>query len=197
MSIAVIPDFESYVMAVDRVERLLHQVTQALDRENVPHAVIGGNAVAAWIASVDPTAARATKDVDILLRRDDLPGCTDALARDDFDLVDVHGVTMFLPRADANPKTGVHVVIANERVRPHESHPTPDVARAVRSKSGFLVLDLPSLVQMKLQAFRRIDQVHIEDLLAANLIDDSVRSTLPPDLVERLIQIEQTRRPTH
>jgi hypothetical protein len=34
--------------------------------------VAGGNAVAAWVATVDPSAVRNTQDVDILLRRADL-----------------------------------------------------------------------------------------------------------------------------
>lgn len=57
-------------MAVERVQQRLRKVTAALDAAG---AVVGGNAVAAWVGRVDPGATRATKDVDILVRRADAP----------------------------------------------------------------------------------------------------------------------------
>lgn len=64
-----VPDFSEQVMAVSRVDSLLRSVSQSLDRAKVAYAVIGGNAVAAWVRTVDEGAVRATKDVDVLLRR--------------------------------------------------------------------------------------------------------------------------------
>ena len=61
------------VRAVEKVRERLLRATAALETANVPYAVIGGNAVAAWVARVDEAAVRNTADVDILLRRDDLP----------------------------------------------------------------------------------------------------------------------------
>jgi predicted RNase H-like nuclease (RuvC/YqgF family) len=46
--------YEAFIMAMERVERRLKQVTSALDEAAIPYAVVGGNAVAAWIATVDP-----------------------------------------------------------------------------------------------------------------------------------------------
>jgi len=47
-------------------------------------------------------------------------------------------------------------------------------------------------VRMKIVAFRRVDQVHIEDLIAVGLIDDAVVRSLPDDLLPRLEQIRTT-----
>src|SRR5690606_32409782 len=55
--------FGAHVMAVERVERRLRLVAGALDAAGIPYAVIGGNAVAAWVGRVDPGATRATRDV--------------------------------------------------------------------------------------------------------------------------------------
>ena len=66
------PRFPRAGLAVQHVERLLRRVSKALDGAGVPYAIIGGNVVAAWVANVDAGAVRATKDVDILLRRSDL-----------------------------------------------------------------------------------------------------------------------------
>src|SRR5437868_4525696 len=59
--------------AVDHVRRRLLKGSEILREAGVPYAVVGGNAVAAWVARVDEAAVRNTRDVDILLRREDLP----------------------------------------------------------------------------------------------------------------------------
>lgn len=59
------------VRAVEKVRERLLRSTAALDGANVPYAVIGGNAVAAWVSRVDEAAVRNTQDVDILVRRAD------------------------------------------------------------------------------------------------------------------------------
>ncbi len=192
MRTKVVPDFEGQVMAVNRVERLLRKVASAFDDAGVPYAVIGGNAVAAWVATVDEGAVRATKDVAVLLRRSNLADAAGALRRAGLVLHEDHGVTMFLDRRRPNPKTGVHVVFAGERVLPSSGHPAPDVAESVRSAGGFMVLDLPGLLAMKLEAFRRVDQVHVEDMQAVELITDEIVARLPTDLRPRLQEIRGT-----
>jgi len=187
-----IPDFHQQVLAVNRVERLLLKLTGALDGAGIPYAIIGGNAVAAWVATVDEGAVRATKDVDVLLRRADLDAAAVALKQVSLDLHEVLGVPMFLTRRKPNPKTGAHVVFAAERVREHDLHPCPDVSEAKRSKYGFWVVDLPWLIRMKLTAFRRVDQLHIEDMMHLGLINDRIVDSLPPDLRNRFDQIRAT-----
>ena len=49
------------------------------------YAVVGGNAVAEWVGRVDKAAVRFTQDVDILLRREDLPLAVTALEQAGFD----------------------------------------------------------------------------------------------------------------
>jgi len=90
-------------MAVDRVERLLQKLTEALNAAGVEYAIVGGNAIAAWIATVDEAATQATKDVDVLIGRDDLARVTEALRPIDLVPVEVLGVTMFVDRRNPNP----------------------------------------------------------------------------------------------
>ena len=59
--------------AVEKVRLRLLRATTALGQARVPYAVAGGNAVAAWVSRVDEAAVRNTQDVDIILRRADLP----------------------------------------------------------------------------------------------------------------------------
>ncbi|MCB9866521.1 MAG: nucleotidyltransferase family protein [Phycisphaerales bacterium] len=179
-------------MAVERVEKRLRTVAAALDDAGIPYAVVGGNAVAAWIGRVDRAATRATKDVDLLVRRSDLERRTQALAARGFRREDIRSRTLFVDPAEPSRRSGVHLVWAGERVRPSYGWPAPLVEEAVRDPEGFLVLDLPALVRMKLTSLRLIDQVHIVDMLAVGLIDDAVRAALPEALRERLVQVEQS-----
>jgi hypothetical protein len=104
----------------------------------------------------------------------------------------VLGIPVFLDAQNPLPSQGVHVIAAGEKVRETSKQAAPDVARATRSDRGFLVLDLCSLVEMKLDANRRVDQVHIEDMLRVGLIDVKLASELPEDLLERLRYVRDT-----
>src|SRR5207247_1855581 len=68
--------WERMIHAVEKVRERLQRATSALERAGIPHAVAGGNAVAAWVSRVDESAVRNTQDVDILLRRSDLDRAT-------------------------------------------------------------------------------------------------------------------------
>src|SRR5437870_10041906 len=109
--------WESYVMALDKVTERLERITRAFESAAVPYALVGGQAVALWVATKDPAAVRTTKDVDILLRRDDLPKARAAAQAAEFDYFETMGVGMFLERSDPNPRHGIHLVWAGEKVR--------------------------------------------------------------------------------
>src|ERR1043166_9502290 len=64
--------FERLSQHEEHLARRLEAVRQAFEQAAIPYAVIGGFAVATWVASVDPAAARGTVDLDILLERSDL-----------------------------------------------------------------------------------------------------------------------------
>src|SRR6266478_10207152 len=89
--------------AVAKVRDRLLRATTALNRAGVPYAVIGGHAVASWVATVDEGAVRNTRDVDLLLRREDLPAASAALEQAGFVPIKTFGVTAFLDGPDAKP----------------------------------------------------------------------------------------------
>ena len=64
--------FDRMFGAVEKVRERLERSCKALADVGVPYAVIGGNAVAAWVATIDDGAVRNTRDVDLLLREEDL-----------------------------------------------------------------------------------------------------------------------------
>ena len=181
--------YSAFVMAMDRVEKRLRQVSAALDAAGIPYAVVGGNAVAAWVSRVDPAATRATKDVDLLVRREDdsrISGVMHALG---FKREDLRRLVLFIDPEEPSKRSGVHLVWSDTLIRPSYACASPSVDEAVRDPEGFAVLDLPALVRMKLTSFRDIDRVHIADLAQVGLVDRSAAQALPAALRERLESI--------
>jgi hypothetical protein len=179
---------ERMVRAVEKVRLRLLRAATALEQANVPYAVVGGNAVAAWVARVDESAVRNTQDVDILLRRGDLETAKNALAAAGFVYRHVKGVDMFLDGPEAKARDAVHVVFSGEKVRPEYLLPVPDVTDAEQTPE-FRLLNLEPLVRMKLTSFRRKDQVHVLDLAEVGLVDESWVNRYPPELSERLREL--------
>jgi len=178
--------------SLDRVERAVQKVrerllraTAALEQSGIPYAVAGGHAVAAWVARVDESATRTTRDVDVLVRRADLDAVKSALGNAGFLYRHSAGVDLFLDGPEAKARDAVHLVFAGEKVRPHEPLPNPDVTES-EPADRFRVLSLPALVRVKLTAFRDKDRTHLRDLLEVGLIDASWVARLPVELATRL-----------
>jgi hypothetical protein len=174
--------------AVEHVKDRLRRVVEALNGAGVPYAVVGGNAVQHWVAQVDESVVRATRDVDIILNRDDLPSAVSALERVGFVYRHAAGVTMFLDGPDAKARDAVHVVFAGEKVREDYPEPVPSIHEHELIHNT-RTLPLESLVRMKLTSFRRKDQVHLQDLISVGLIDSSWLDRLSPVLRARLKEL--------
>ena len=173
-------------MALDDVAVRLKHICTALREASVPYALVGGQAVALWVATKDPAAVRTTKDVDILIRRDDLPKARAAALKADMDYFEVMGVGMFLDRSDPNPRHAVHLVWAGEKVRPEHELPAPTVERQHVLGGDLHVVSLAGLVRMKLMANRDQDRVHLRDMIDVGLLGREVIDDLPPELAGRL-----------
>ncbi len=177
------------VNAVEKVRDRLKRSTKALEEAGVPYAVVGGNAVAAWVSEVDESAARNTPDVDILLRREDLEKATVALEKVGFIQKNGAGIIMFLDGPGAKARDAVYVIFANEKVRPEYEFPAPDVASSVIKSNNMRVLALEDLVRMKLTSHRLKDRVHIQDLAFVELIDSKMVGRMDGELGARLQSI--------
>ncbi len=190
MSLLSLKEFswERMIAAVDAVRERACRAAAALQRAGVPHAVIGGNAIAAWVARVDAEAVRNTKDVDVLVRRRDFQRVIDALESVGFVYQNVADVDLFLDGPEGSVRTGIHIVFAGERVRSDYLLPAPDVTDS-EAGPGFTVATLEALVTMKLTSFRLKDRVHLLDLLGVGLIDASWCERLRPELAVRLQEL--------
>lgn len=183
--------WERMIGAVEKVRERLRRAVAALEAADVPYAVAGGNAVAAWVSRVDEAAVRNTQDVDILLRRSDLPAATAALAKAGFFHRHAKGLDMFLDGLTAKARDAVHIVFASERVRPNSLAPVPDVADS-EDAGSFRLVTLDALVRMKLTAFRDKDRTHLRDLIEVGLVDAAWAGRLPAELAARLQSLLDT-----
>jgi hypothetical protein len=176
------------VRAVEKVRERLRRATAALEQAGIPHAVIGGNAVAAWVSRVDEAAVRNTQDVDIMLRRADLDNAKVALAAVGFIYRHSSGIDFFLDGPGSKARDAVHILFAGEKVRKEYTQPAPEMSETAKV-GEFTVLTLEALVRMKLTSFRRKDQVHVDDFIGVGLVDSTWLDKLPPELAVRLQQL--------
>jgi hypothetical protein len=180
--------WERALMAAERVKERLRRATSALDAAGVPYAVAGGNAVAEWVARADEGAVRNTRDVDLLVRRIDLPAARTALEAAGFVYYQLLDVDMFIDGPQGRPSEAVHILFAGEKARPDDEYTLPNLDESERAPL-FQVATLEALVRMKLIAYRRKDQVHLLDLIGVGLLDATWPARLPPPLGARLQQL--------
>jgi hypothetical protein len=177
--------------AVAKVRERLLRATAALNEAKVPYAVVGGNAVASWVATVDEGAVRNTRDVDILVRRADLPAISTALEQAGFVRDELLDVVMFRDGQQGKPSEAIHLLFSGEKTRPDHALPAPEI-RTVQDPDNCQVIFLESLVVMKLMSNRDKDRTHLRDMIGVGLIDASWLPKLPPELAARLKHILDT-----
>jgi hypothetical protein len=175
-------------MAGEKVKERLRRATRALDEAHIHYAVVGGNAIAEWVGRVDEGAVRYTKDVDILVRREDLTAVQAALESVGFIYHHALRIDTFIDGPDGKPSAGIHLLYAGEKVKPDDIQTLPDLGESERA-AEFQVANLEAVVRMKLISFRRKDQVHLQDLIGVGLLDETWPTRYPPELGARLREL--------
>jgi hypothetical protein len=177
--------------AVARVRERLLRATAALNNAGVAYAVVGGNAVASWVATVDEGAVRNTRDVNILVRRGDLSAIDAALEQAGFVRGELMDVVMFRDGPEGKPSEAIHLLFSGEKTRPDHLLPAPEIQTAL-DPANYQVIALDLLVEMKLMSNRDKDRTHLRDLIGVGLIDASWLPRFPVELAERLKRILDT-----
>ena len=177
---------------IEKVKDRLRRAAGALEEAGIEYAVIGGNAVAAWVSRVDDSVVRNTRDVDMLVRRADMPLIIPAMQRAGFihRTVSILGgkghIEMFLDGPGAKARDGVHLIFADEKVNDEAIEPSPAVSDVDPTHPDFRLIGLLALVTMKLTSYRRKDQVHLLDMMEIGQLGASWIPRVPPSLRQRL-----------
>lgn len=184
--------WENMSQGIEKVKDRLLRATATLERAGIEYAVIGGNAVAAWVSRVDDSVVRNTRDVDILVRRGDMDRIVPAMEKAGFihRTVAILGgkgrIEMFLDGPGAKARDGVHLIFSDEKVNEEAIEPSPSVTDYDPGHPDFRLLDLPALVTILLTSHTRIDRVHLRDMIEIGQLDASWLSRVPPSLRQRL-----------
>ncbi len=171
--------------SMDRVEQRLRKASAILEAAGIPFAIVGGNAVRIWVAQVDPGAVRATNDVNVLIRPEDLEEAKRVMSDNGYHYRKAAGLDMFLEGKEDSARFAIHVVLANRMVKETDFEPNPDV-EPNEYGDGIRTLPLERLVRMKLNSFRLKDRVHLLDLIEVGLADRTWINKFPELLGERL-----------
>lgn len=178
--------WERMIQAVENVRNRLMRATRLLAEANVPYAVIGDHAAAAWTESIDPSAVRNPVDVELLIRRTDFLFVTGALEKGHFQHCRFDGIDLFFDGEDRILRNAVRVFFAHENPIPDAILPLPDVAESNISIAPFRVLSLHQTVRSFLISFRRKDRMHLRDFIDIGLVDSTWPARFPPELGSRL-----------
>jgi Uncharacterised nucleotidyltransferase len=188
MSNAVVIGWERALMAAEKVKERLRRATKALEAAGVPYAVVGGNAVAEWVARIDDEAVRNTRDVDLLVRRADFAAARTALEAAGFVYHHLLDVDVFVDGPQGKPSAGLHLLFAGEKVRKEDEHSCPELDESERA-AEFQVVSLLALVRMKLTYWRDKDRTHLRDMIHVGLIDKTWPPLLQAPLGDRLQEL--------
>ena len=175
----------------ERLENLFAlagKVAQAFAAADLPYRVVGGLATYLYVEEKDPDAGRLTRDIDIVVRRDDLDAIAKAVEPFGLEYRHVAGVDMLVQREELSARRAVHLVFSGEKVMSDYPEPTPNLS-GVYTARGIALLPLTDLVRMKLNSFRLKDQTHLQDLDQAGLITPEIESQLSGIHRERLARV--------
>ena len=139
MAERVIVGWERTLMAAEKVKERLRRATRSLDGAGVPYAVVGGNAVAEWVARIDDEAVRNTRDVDLLVCRADFAAARAALEAAGFVYQNLMDVDVFIDGPQGKPSAGVYLLFADEKVRAAEFKIPDPVSSRLTIQSRTLV----------------------------------------------------------
>jgi len=169
------------------VHQTMRRVASSLEDAGIAYCIVGGMAVNAH------KYRRTTGDVDFLLTADGFREFTSRLAVPGFERVESHA------RKFRDPATGVTFDILVTGLFPGSGRPGPisfpDPSTVAERFDDLNVVDLPTLVELKLAARRFKDFGDVVDLIRQNSLDESFQDRLHETVRSDFIEcLEEMRR---
>jgi hypothetical protein len=180
-------EIDMFFQGTDRVHQTMRRVAEKLQSANIPYAIVGGMAVNAH------RYERTTKDVDILLTAEGLKAFRQQFIGTEFDAVAGR------PRRFRDRANGTTFDVLVTGYFPGSGKPGPisypDPAAVSVTISGLSVVDLPTLVALKLAARRYQDFADVVNLIRANQLEESFSDRLPQSVRGDFVEcLEEMRR---
>lgn len=180
-------EIDMFFEGKDEVHKTMHRLQRRLRRAGIPYAVVGGMAVNAH------GHERTTKDVDVLLTPEGFEAFQQTFVPKNY--VPIAGRTrQFIDRVNNKQ---VDVLVAGRfpgSGKPGPvAYPDPEVVRETKGK--VTVINLVSLLTLKLAARRHQDFADVVNLIHVHNLDESFLNQLHPSLHRDFIEcLEEKRR---
>jgi hypothetical protein len=182
-----VKEIDMFFQGTDRVHQTMHRVADKLEAERIPYAIVGGMAVNAH------GHARTTKDVDFLLNAEGFAAFSQLCVGKVFDRVPGR------PRRFRDPANGVTFDFLITGLYPGSGQPGPiaypdpsAVAEVIEKRR---VVNLATLIQLKLAARRYQDYADVVNLISVHNLDESFLNQLHPAVHGDYIEcLEEKRR---
>jgi hypothetical protein len=163
-----------FFQGTDRVHQTMRRVAGKLEAAGIPYAIVGGMAVNAH------RHERTTKDVDLLLTAEGLAAFRQRFVGNEFDAVPGR------PRRFLDRANGVTFDMLVTGLFPGTGEPGPlaypDPAAVSEVIDNLRVVDLVTLVELKLAARRFQDFADVVSLIRCNQLDEAFQAKLHPSV---------------
>jgi len=173
---------------VDQLFDLARLVERAFASAGLEYRVVDGLAAYLYVEEMEPDAGRLTKDIDIVVRREDLPKIAKAVEPFGLQYRHAAGVDMLVQTGQPSARRAVQLVFTGEKVRQDYAEPAPELG-PYRTIKGIRLIPLSDLIRMKLTSFRAKDEAHLKDLDEAGLVTPDIEAGLSPIPCDRLAQV--------
>jgi|GEM_PF-3680995 len=165
---ALTPYQNSFIQSMEDAQQQIYnrlaKIADIFADIKAEYAVIGGNAVIVWMRAKQMDS-RTTRDVDLMLRKEDLPGIRFALEKKGYEFIKTGGMSLFFDTTEGverKVQNGIHLVFCGEKIK---NFTTPELAYT--EFEGMKVATIANLVIMKVAAARPKDLEHLQDLVEA------------------------------
>jgi hypothetical protein len=180
-------ELDMFYQEKDPVFKTMNRVVKRLEKAKIPYAVVGGMAV------FKQGHRRATNDVDILLTPESLEEFRKRFVPKYYEPVPRH------PRRFTDKKDRITIDFLVTGAFPGSGEPGPisypDPTQVSETIGNVQVLDLPTLVQLKLAARRYYDFGDVVSLIRVRNLDESFLDKLHPTLHRDFVEcLEEKRR---
>ena len=165
----------------------LEGIVKALRDAGVRFEVVGGVAVNAHILSMHRSRSFVTRDIDVLIHRNDLERAAKAAEPLGYRARKMMGgYTLIRPEQDL--AEAVHLLFVGEKSKSTQPFPHPELHPELKYLFDIAipVAPLQDLLHMKLNSLRPKDIIHLETLDDVGLITPALESELPLALRDRL-----------
>ena len=171
----------------DEVYKTMRRLVKRLEKADIPYAIMGGMAVNAH------GHRRTTGDVDILLTAEGLNEFRQRFVPKNYEAVP-NRTRRFVDRTNAITVDFLVTGLFPGGGKPGPI-PFPNPEQVAETIENFQVIDLTTLIQLKLAARRHQDFADVVNLIGAHDLDESFQNRLHPSLHRDYIEcLEEKRR---